>query len=803
MSDHTDNYQELIQENAALRKRIQELEHSRTLFQGDQEALRESEERYSTLSEASYEGILIHDHGKTIDVNSHFVEMFGYTLEELKRMSAYDLIVPEYQAIMLEKINHGDTGPYEVCARRKDGSTFIEEIQVREMSYHGKQVRVAACRDITKRKRVEETLRHSRNLLDETQRLAKIGGWEWDVMRQTMTWTNETYRIHGFLSDEFEAGSPEHIKRSLACYDPEDRPVIQAAFQRCVQEGQPYDLVFPLNTADGRRIWIQTMAQPVLEGNRPIKVVGNLIDITERRRADQMIRESEEKFRSAVERSLTGIAIVDDAARYIYVNEELCRITGYSKQELLGRNFAFLLTEESQLVGLERYQRRQRGEDVPSHYEFSFIRKNGSKRFGEVLSAVYMDSAGKLRSLIQVIDITERKAAEEEKLQLYQRLNRAEKMEALGRLAGGVAHDLNNVLGIMVGYSEIILDDIDQSSPIRPHVAHIKDTSQKAAAIVQDLLTLARRGVQKTSSVNLNTILLDYQKSPEFEKLSSYHPHLQIQTECQAELPNIMGSKVHLEKTIANLISNAAEAMPKGGLISLKTSSKYLDRPVHGYDEVREDHYVVLTVSDTGEGISAQDTNRIFEPFYTKKVMGRSGTGLGLAVVWGTVKDHNGYIVVQSELEKGTIFTLYFPVTKQDKDTEKESIDISAYRGKGESILVVDDVPGQRELASTMLRKLQYDVHMVAGGEEAVEYLKTHKADLVVLDMIMDPGIDGLDTYQRILEINPTQKAIIVSGFSETDRVRSAQRLGAGAYVKKPYVIEKLGLAVKKELDKA
>ncbi len=154
MSDHTDNYQELIQENAALRKRIQELEHSRTLFQSDQEALRESEERYSTLSEASYEGILIHDHGKTIDVNSHFVGMFGYTLEELKRMTAYDLIVPEYQAIMLKKINHGDTGPYEVCARRKDGSTFIEEIQVREMSYHGKQVRVAACRDITERKRV-------------------------------------------------------------------------------------------------------------------------------------------------------------------------------------------------------------------------------------------------------------------------------------------------------------------------------------------------------------------------------------------------------------------------------------------------------------------------------------------------------------------------------------------------------------------------------------------------------------------------------------------------------------------------
>jgi CheY-like chemotaxis protein len=243
--------------------------------------------------------------------------------------------------------------------------------------------------------------------------------------------------------------------------------------------------------------------------------------------------------------------------------------------------------------------------------------------------------------------------------------------------------------------------------------------------------------------------------------------------------------------------------MPKGGIVTIKTANQYLDKPIQGYDEVREGDYVVLSVSDTGEGISVADLELIFEPFYTKKVMGRSGTGLGLAVVWGTVKDHNGYINVESEEGKGSIFTLYFPGTREDMSAEAAAISISEYMGKGESILIVDDVEGQRDLAAGILRKLNYNVASVSSGEEAIAYLKEHKIDLILLDMIMDPGMDGLDTYRSILEIHPKQKAIIVSGFSESDRVHATQALGAGAYVRKPYVIEKLGLAVKKELNRS
>ena len=242
--------------------------------------------------------------------------------------------------------------------------------------------------------------------------------------------------------------------------------------------------------------------------------------------------------------------------------------------------------------------------------------------------------------------------------------------------------------------------------------------------------------------------------------------------------------------------------MPEGGVVTIKTVNRYMDRPVEGYDMIREGDYVVLTVTDTGEGIPGSDLKRIFEPFYTKKFMGRSGTGLGLSIVWGTVKDHNGYINVESEVGRGTTFSIYFPASRSEITRDVLPSSMSEYTGNGETVLIVDDVKEQRDLAALMLKKLNYNVTCSSSGEEAIAYLKKNRADMVVLDMIMDPGMDGLDTYRSIIEIHPGQKAIIVSGFSESERVSETQKLGAGVYVKKPYVMEKLGLAVKEELNK-
>ena len=426
------------------------------------------------------------------------------------------------------------------------------------------------------------------------------------------------------------------------------------------------------------------------------------------------------------------------------------------------------------------------------------------KKHREDLETIIKERTADLSMTNQELEteIAGRKKAERERQRLAIQLQRAEKMEAIGTLAGGVAHDLNNILSGIVSYPELLLLQLPEDSPLRKPILTIKESGQKAATVVQDLLTLARRGVAITNVVNINHIISNYLKSPEHKGLKSVHAQAQVDIDLETNLLNIIGSSIHLSKTVMNLVANAAESMPDGGVIHIKTENRYIDRPVRGYDDVEEGDYAVLSISDSGIGISSDDLSRIFEPFYTKKVMGRSGTGLGMAVVWGTVKDHKGYIDVQSIEDEGTSFTLYFPATRKELAGDKSQLAIEDYMGKENSILIVDDIKEQREIASIMLEQLGYSLTSVSSGEEAIEYLKSRSADLIILDMIMDPGLDGLETYRRILELHPGQKAIIASGFSETERVREAQNLGAGEYIKKPYTLEQIGLAVKKELEK-
>ncbi|MCX5813316.1 MAG: response regulator [Proteobacteria bacterium] len=386
-----------------------------------------------------------------------------------------------------------------------------------------------------------------------------------------------------------------------------------------------------------------------------------------------------------------------------------------------------------------------------------------------------------------------------------EKLQQIQKMEAIGIIAGGVAHDLNNILTGIVGYPDILLLKLPEDSPLRKIVLSIKESGKKAAAVVQDLLTMARRGVTINDIVNLNTIISDYLSSPEYEKLTFFHPTVYLETNLDGNPLNISGSPIHLSKTIMNLVSNAAEAMPNGGKILISTENIYMEKGIKtttGNKEVAEGDYVLLTVSDTGVGISQEDIEKIFNPFYTKKMMGRSGTGLGMTVVWGTVEDHKGYIDVKSTIGQGTIFFLYFHATRQEQIKKRAQISIEEYKGKGESILVVDDVEKQRQMVSMILTTLGYSVSTVSSGEEAVEYTKNNQIDLIILDMVMDPGIDGLETFKQIHEFRPDQKAIIASGYSEEEHVAKSLNLGIGQYIKKPYTLENIGIAVRQELDK-
>jgi PAS domain S-box-containing protein len=395
-------------------------------------------------------------------------------------------------------------------------------------------------------------------------------------------------------------------------------------------------------------------------------------------------------------------------------------------------------------------------------------------------------------------DITERIREEETRRENEAKLTRLKKMESLGLLAGGVAHDLNNVLSGIVSYPELILLQLPEDSKLRKSVETIQKAGQRAADIVQDLLTVARGVVIPKEPLNLNDVISEYLLSPEYNRLLQYHPAVTVKVELDPQLLNMNGSPAHIRKIVMNLVSNAAEAIDGAGNVVLSTMNRYIDRPLKGYDRVNIGEYTVLAVADNGSGISADDLQRIFEPFYTKKVMGRSGTGLGLTVVWNVVQDHDGYIDVVTD-SRGTKFELYFPVTRESVKNKKFPVSITDLYGHGETILVVDDVESQREISCQMLEALQYQATSVSGGEAAVHYLKEHSVDLLLLDMIMDPGINGRETYERIKKIHPHQKAIIVSGYAETEQVKETLKLGAGRYLKKPLILEELGLALKEE----
>jgi PAS domain S-box-containing protein len=509
-------------------------------------------------------------------------------------------------------------------------------------------------------------------------------------------------------------------------------------------------------------------------------------DITDRKLAEEALKENEEKYRTLFDMESDALAMIEiDTGKILEVNQSFIELYGYSREEILRmKNTDFSAEPEE-----TREATQARDNYIPVRYH---KKKDGTVFPTEISSSVF-SYQGQDVHIAAIRDITERKRLEAQ-------IQRSQKMESLGLLAGGVAHDLNNILSGIVSYPELILLDLPKGSELRRPIETMQAAGNRAAAIVEDLLTIAR-GVATTKEIlNINTLVSDYLKSPEFQKLIQFHSTVAVQTDFDSNLLNIKGSYSHIRKVIMNLVSNASEAIEGSGTVTLSTRNSYVDQPLKGYDDVNIGEYVVFTVSDNGKGIPVDDIDRIFEPFFTKKIMGRSGTGLGLAVVWNVMQDHNGYIDIESN-ENGTTFRLYFPISRKELIENATSIPIESYMGHGETILVVDDIASQREIACKILGKLGYDAKEVSSGEEAVDYVKNHTVDLLLLDMIMEPGISGLETYDQILKIHPGQKAVIVSGFSETDAVKEAQLLGAGQFVKKPYTLEKIGIAIQQELQ--
>ena len=510
--------------------------------------------------------------------------------------------------------------------------------------------------------------------------------------------------------------------------------------------------------------------------------------VEERKRAEEELR----KYARIVEASSDAMALIDLDYRHVLYNTEYrnlvtvsgVRIDGMSVKDVFGTEF-FKDELEGAITSCLQ------GRIV--HLQIKPQTSPVFNRYLNITLSPYHSDKGEINGfVVDIRDVTPH-------VELQNRLKNAQKMEAIGLLAGGVAHDLNNILSGIVSYPDMLLIDRSNDDPMTMPLTIIKKSGERAAAIVQDLLTLARRGIGNVSVLNLNNVIRDFWVSPEQGEIIRQAEGVTFRLDLDDNLYNIKGSTVHLTKVLMNVFVNGVEAMPGGGALSIITENRFLDLEYTGFEDIPRGGYSVLKIVDTGIGMSVSEINRIFEPFYTSKIMGRSGTGLGMAVVWGTIKDLNGYIDISSTPGKGTEFVLYFPTTREEIP-ESDIIELQNYRGDGQNVLVIDDMEEQRELASRILVLLGYNVETVSSGEQAIETCTRQKFDLLILDMIMPGGIDGCVTYEKISAIRPGQKAIIASGFSDNTSVRRAQELGAGAYIKKPYTVESLARAIYQEM---
>ncbi|MCF8055462.1 MAG: response regulator [Desulfocapsa sp.] len=490
-----------------------------------------------------------------------------------------------------------------------------------------------------------------------------------------------------------------------------------------------------------------------------------------------------------------GILFMDDQLQTRLVNRAFCEIWGMP-DDFIAKNPTL-----RELIAFNRYTNiydveDDEFEDYMDHHEAKVrqgtIAPTELKRYDDTILQYQCIVLPNGWRMLTYFDITELKKTQE-------RLVQSQKMEAIGMMAGGVAHDLNNILTGIVTYPDLLLLRLADDSTLRKPLEIIKQSGQRAAQVVADLLTVARGAATNLEVHSLNTLLIDYLKSPEGLKLLSRHENVRIKTNLAADLLNIACSPIHIKKCLMNLIMNGAEAIDGKGTLSIETRNQHVQESIPENSAIQPGEYVVFSITDSGKGIGEQDIKHIFEPFYTNKVMGQSGTGLGLTVVWNTVQEHGGGVTVKSD-KQGTCFELYFPVTRQKLTATAGGVNFGRLQGHGQRILVVDDEKQQRDVAAQILSTLGYRVETAASGEEAVAFVKRKEVELVILDMIMDPGINGRQTYEQMSKIRPMQRALIASGFSENNEVKGAQRLGAGSYIRKPYTIEQLGLAVQKIL---
>jgi len=548
------------------------------------------------------------------------------------------------------------------------------------------------------------------------------------------------------------------------------------------------DLVSALFTMNRKDCFVSAITLVRESDGAPIAVMGSFLDISERKHAQEEIRQSEQRYRTLFEESIDGVYSVLRDGEITDANAAFCKLFGYTREEMIGKDIRDLYVDPADRP---KFQKEIEKKGFVKDYEVKFQKRDGTEVDGLLTSSVHFGKDGSITGYRGILrNLTLRKGLQRQLLQ-------AQKMEAIGTLAGGIAHDFNNILQVVCGFSEIILLGKEKGDPEYEDPEKVLSAGKKGADLVQRLLTFSRKSEINPKPLNLNQQIQRVESILE----RTIPKIIKIELILADGLSAITADSIQIEQILMNLTINARDAMPEGGRLILETANVSLDE---GYCKAhlgaKPGHYVLLTVSDTGEGMDKGTMEHIFEPFFSTKPAGM-GMGLGLAMVYGIVTQHKGYITCYSEPGVGTTFKLYFPVTEMKAESSVQHEERRLPSGS-ETILLVDDEELIRDLAKRILSRAGYTVLTAANGREAVQTYKKkgHTISLTVLDLIM-PEMDGKQCLKELLNINPGVRVVVASGYSADGPTQEVLEGGAKGFVSKPFDMGQLLQTVRKVLD--
>jgi two-component system cell cycle sensor histidine kinase/response regulator CckA len=754
-----------------------------TKYKLTEEVPHASDVRYRRLFEAAHDGILIlnAETGMVLDANPFLVNLLGYSHRQFLTKRIWELgafkDIAANQAGFLElqrkeHVRYEDL-PMETADGRQVPVEFVSNVYMEG----GRKVIQCNIRDLTGLKRAETARRLAAVVRDSNDAITVQ-----DFAGQIIAWNRGAELMYGYSEEEA-------LQMNIALLTPPDKKAEQEEFTRRLMAGEAVSSFDTQRvTKDGRilDVWL-TVTKLVDDAGKPMGIAFTERDVTERKRAEGRLRLMADMLDAAP----TSVVVHDADGRILYGNRNAFELHGHSPEEFLRLNLRDFLPADAQALLLTRI--RQIQEAGQTSFEVSHLRKDGSA-FPLRIHARTAEWEGRPVILSVQTDLTERK-------QLEDQLRQAHKMEAIGRLAGGVAHDFNNILMVINGYSHLLLLDLPADNPMRTQLEEIKKAGDRAAALTRQLLVISRKEVIERKVLSLN----DTVNAMEQLLRRLIGENIGLNVRLAADLWRAKADPAQLEQLLLNLAANARDAMPNGGELTIETANAELgEEQSLWHEQVAPGRYVMLNVSDTGIGMDAETRYRIFEPFFTTKERGK-GTGLGLAIIHGIVKQNDGHIWLYSEPGHGTIFKIYLPCAEEEDKTSSEPAEASITTLRGtETVLLVEDEAAVRVMVREALGSCGYRVLEALDGEEAVQIAKGHSGaiQLLISDMIM-PRMGGRELAEKFLVLCPGAKVLLISGYPDRAAADGGTLRAGRNYLQKPFTLQALTCCVREILDAA